>query len=135
FHAIDGRGSDASRQCRHCPLTTVSAGGGGMSVSDCPKREPSPGEAVVSLPDRHIAYRLDGGGDGPIVMLAHGLLADLCLWDDVVVRLAGAHRILRYDLRGHGRSSATRAPYTLAMLADDVVALLDALAIARVHFV
>ncbi|MCK9511826.1 MAG: alpha/beta fold hydrolase [Pigmentiphaga sp.] len=108
---------------------------GTVSAPGRPKRESSLGEGIVSLPDRHIAYRLDGGGDGPVVMLAHGLLADLSLWDDVVARLAGAHRILRYDLRGHGGSSATPAPYTLAMLADDAVALLDALAIERVHFV
>ncbi|MGE4336106.1 MAG: alpha/beta fold hydrolase [Pigmentiphaga sp.] len=95
----------------------------------------APHDGILHLPDRHIAYRFEGHGDGPVVMLVHGLLADLGLWDEVVARLAESQRILRYDLRGHGGSSATPAPYTLGMLADDAVALLDALAIDRVHFV
>lgn len=43
--------------------------------------------------------------------------------------------MLRYDTRGHGKTSAPPAPYTLELLADDLVALMDALGIERVHFV
>jgi 3-oxoadipate enol-lactonase/4-carboxymuconolactone decarboxylase len=56
------------------------------------------------------------------------------MWDPQVAALSDSFRILRYDHRGHGQSSATPGPYTIETLARDVVALLDALKIARVHF-
>jgi len=98
------------------------------------RSRPGPG-SFLELPDRQIAYRLEGCDSKPVVMLAHGLLADLTLWDEVAAALTDQYRVLRYDLRGHGNSTATAAPYTLGTLADDVVAVLDALAIERVHFV
>ncbi|MFW6082171.1 MAG: alpha/beta fold hydrolase, partial [Desulfosalsimonas sp.] len=44
------------------------------------------------------------------------------------------YRILRYDLRGHGLTSAPAGDYTMEMLADDAVALMDALEIEKAHF-
>jgi 3-oxoadipate enol-lactonase len=44
-------------------------------------------------------------------------------------------QVLRYDMRGHGDSDAPDGAYTLELLVEDAVALLDALSIARVHFV
>jgi 3-oxoadipate enol-lactonase len=44
-------------------------------------------------------------------------------------------QVLRYDMRGHGDSDAPEGAYTLELLAEDVVALLDALDIKTVHFV
>jgi 3-oxoadipate enol-lactonase len=44
-------------------------------------------------------------------------------------RLTASRRVLRFDARGHGDSGATPSPYTLQMLVDDVVGLMDALEI------
>lgn len=52
-----------------------------------------------------------------------------------MAELAKSFRILRYDTRGHGGSDGPAGPYTLAMLRDDVVGLLDALGVAKTHFV
>ncbi|HEX2545843.1 MAG TPA: 3-oxoadipate enol-lactonase [Ramlibacter sp.] len=82
-----------------------------------------------------VAYRREGRQGAPAVLLVHGLLSDHRMWDPVVERLMGDYEVLRYDLRGHGHSSAPPPPYTLEQLADDVPALLDALGIARVHFI
>jgi len=43
--------------------------------------------------------------------------------------------VLRYDFRGHGGSAATAGDYSLAMLEDDVIGILDALDLAKTHFV
>src|SRR5215510_13147405 len=87
----------------------------------------------VRVVGQEIACRIDGPEDAPAVVLAHGILADHRVWDSVAQRLAGRFRVVRYDLRGHGGSSAPPGPYTMEQLADDVPALLDALGIAQAH--
>ena len=74
-------------------------------------------------------------GRGPWLTLAHALAGDLGLWDEQVAELAGDFTLLRYDLRGHGGSNMPPAPWQLADLAADVIALWDALGIERSHFV
>lgn len=84
-----------------------------------------------------IAYRLDGDGapTRPWLVLAHALGHDHTMWDAQAAELGRACNILRYDLRGHGRSSAPRGDYTLEQMADDLRGLLDQLAIKRCHLV
>jgi len=81
-----------------------------------------------------IHYRTDGA-DGSWVVLAHALGVDHQLWDSIAQRLASRHRVLRYDARGHGKTSAPHGAYTLFQLADDAAGLLDALSIEQAHFV
>lgn len=68
-------------------------------------------------------------------MMSNSLMADHTMWDVTVPALADRYRVLRYDTRGHGRSGTTPGPYSISMLADDAVGLLDALGIKRVHFI
>jgi 3-oxoadipate enol-lactonase len=68
-------------------------------------------------------------------MLAHGVALDLHVWDDLAKDLAARYRVVRYDSRGHGRSSPGSTPFTLSDLADDAIGPLDALDISKVHFV
>lgn len=72
-------------------------------------------------------------GAGPPVLLIHGVGAQLGNWDGVAAELAPAFRVVRYDLRGHGKSSKVAGPYSLDLFADDTVALLEHLDIARAH--
>lgn len=68
-------------------------------------------------------------GAGPVVLLVHGFPLTGALWEPVARRLVDAgHRVLAPDLRGFGQSRGDPAQ-TLATHADDLVALLDALAI------
>ncbi|MGE5095202.1 MAG: alpha/beta fold hydrolase [Betaproteobacteria bacterium] len=82
-------------------------------------------------------YRIDAAGahDAPWVTLVTGIANDLSMWDGQVPALAGRFRVLRYDLRGQGRTRATDPPYTLALLVDDLVALWDRVGIERTHVV
>lgn len=74
-------------------------------------------------------------GSGPVVTLAHSLATDLTLWDELAVELAKRFTVLRYDARGHGRTSAPEGSYDFPLLVADLVGLLDALKIERTHFV
>jgi 3-oxoadipate enol-lactonase len=80
-----------------------------------------------------IAYAFDGPVDAPVVMLSHCFCADHRFWDPHLPACDG-FRILRYDTRGHGASGRPPGPYTLDMLADDAIGLMDVLGIDDVHF-
>jgi len=80
-------------------------------------------------------YRLEGPSGAPVVTLAHPLGVTLALWDEHMADLTKGYRVLRYDVRGHGRSDVPPGPYTLEQMADDLFDLLDSLAITETHFV
>lgn len=64
-------------------------------------------------------------GDGEPLVLLHGGLGDGRLFHDNLVALADRFRVLRVDLRGHGRSPDQAGPLGPPQLADDLVAFLD----------
>jgi 3-oxoadipate enol-lactonase len=74
-------------------------------------------------------------GNGPHVTFLHSLSTDHSIWESQVKALQGSHTLLTCDLRGHGQSSAPAGGYTLELLADDVLALWDALGVDRSHVV
>lgn len=82
-----------------------------------------------------INYELTGRQGAPVVMLSHSLASSMVMWNPQLDTLEPHFKVLRYDMRGHGRSEAPDGAYSLDMLAEDVVALLDALDIDVVHFV
>ena len=81
-----------------------------------------------------IHYRVDGDIHAPVLLCSHSLGTDLTLWEPQRTALVRSFRILRYDSRGHGRSSVAPGPCTVELLARDAVGLLDHLGISRVHF-
>ena len=82
-----------------------------------------------------INYALDGPADAPVVTMSHSLAAHRGMWEPQMAALAGDYRVLRYDTRGHGGTQVTAGGYDFDTGADDVAALLEALGIARTHFV
>ncbi|MBK0394911.1 alpha/beta fold hydrolase [Ramlibacter algicola] len=80
-----------------------------------------------------IAYRFDGRPDRPVLLLSNSIATDLHMWDGEVPKLVSDFRVLRYDARGHGQSDVPSAVYSLDRLGRDVVELLDALELPRVH--
>lgn len=75
-------------------------------------------------------------GSGPWLTLSHSLACDLSMWDPQMAALTPHFRVLRFDSRGHGQSSAApEDAYGWDRLSGDVLGLLDALNIARTHFV
>ena len=85
--------------------------------------------------DIQINYELTGRPDAAVVMLSHSLASSMVMWNPQLPSLEDHFRVLRYDMRGHGDSDAPDGAYTLELLAQDAVALLDALGIDTVHFV
>jgi len=82
-----------------------------------------------------INYELSGKKGAPVVVLSHSLACSLMMWNPQMEALNPHFQVLRYDMRGHGGTDAPAGPYTLELLGKDVIGLLDALHIDRVHFV
>jgi len=70
------------------------------------------------------------GARGPSVVLMHELGGTLHSWDAVAPRLAGRHRVLRYDQRGAGLSEKVRTEFTNDILVADFEALATQLNLA-----
>lgn len=75
-------------------------------------------------------YEVMGSGE-PVVLL-HGGAIDHRMWDECFAALAERHRVVRYDIRGHGLS---RSPGGLYCNFRDLEALLDSLGIRRAHLI
>lgn len=78
-------------------------------------------------------YETDGAGE-PLLLL-HGLGSRGEDWQLQVPFFARRFQVIVADMRGHGRSSKPPGPYSVPMMATDVVALLDALEIPAVSIV
>ena len=91
---------------------------------------------LLPLDGRVIAYDLLGPDTGTTVCMTHSLASDSGMWQEQVPPLLSAgFRVLRIDMRGHGGSTPAAGDYTMSALAADVVAVLDRLRIARVHYI
>ena len=85
------------------------------------------------VPTRDITTYYDEAGSGAPLVLVMGLSGDLQGWALTAPALARHFRVITYDNRGAGRTSAPDRPYSIAGMADDLAALLDALNIQKAH--
>jgi len=84
--------------------------------------------------DLTVAYEFSGREDAPVLVLANALGTTMHVWSAILAPLASTYRVLRYDLRGHGLTSDGNPTRDgIDVLAEDVVALLDALGVAQAH--
>jgi 3-oxoadipate enol-lactonase len=82
-----------------------------------------------------VHYDLSGPEGAEVVMFGNSLGTNFHVWDPQAAALSRRYRVLRYDKRGHGLTETpAEEAYTIAQLAADAAALLDALGIERVHF-
>ncbi len=75
------------------------------------------------------------GGDGPALLLIHGIGDSSATWQDVLPMLARDHTVIAPDLLGHGDSDKPRADYSVAAYANGMRDLLAALGVDRVTVV
>ncbi len=78
---------------------------------------------------------VEGDASAPAVMMSHSLGVDLSEFDAQLPALKKHCRVVRYDMRGMGRSAVSRGPYTIGQLGHDVIAILDALRLEKVDWI
>ena len=88
----------------------------------------------ISANGIQLNYQASGPADAPTVVMSHSLAATNAMWDPQMDVLKD-YRVIRYDMRGHGESDAPDMDYSLEMLADDLLGLMDALEIDRTHYI
>lgn len=88
----------------------------------------------VTIDGMRFTVRLDGPETAPVLMLSNSLSSNLAMWEPQMAAFTRRYRVLRYDQRGHGGTQLSPTPFTIDRLADDAVAILDALGIAKAHF-
>ena len=82
-----------------------------------------------------VRHHYTSKGEGPPIVLVHGLGGTLHVWHGVIENLALHHHVVALDLRGHGRSDAGKGTFTIKGFAQDVEALLTALELPAVTLV
>lgn len=81
-----------------------------------------------------IHYQFDSTAHRSTLVLSNSLATDISLWDGQAPEFLKHFSLLRYDIRGHGRSAAPAGPYSIEQLSRDVLSLLDELGLRQVHF-
>lgn len=76
-------------------------------------------------------YQLEGPQHLPLMVFSNSLGTDLRVWESLLPLLAPHYRFLRYDKRGHGLSACPPAPYQLQDHINDLIGLLDGLAVSQ----
>lgn len=88
---------------------------------------------AVDVDGTSVAWR--EAGDGPVVLLLHGLGGSRTAWEPQLDALSGDHRVVAWDLPGYGASPPLDGPLTFPALADAVAGLLDTLGVERAPLV
>ncbi len=88
----------------------------------------------VALAADGVAGSLDGPDGAPVLVLGNSLGTSTAVWDNQVPEFRTRFRLLRYELPGHGGTSAAPGPYTIGGLAAGVLALLDSAGVERAAY-
>src|SRR3546814_5323711 len=76
-----------------------------------PPRAPTVPAVELNTNDLNLHYEDDGDPTAPPILVLHGITQSVATWGWLVPHLADAHRVVRLDLRGHGRSGRTPGAY------------------------
>ncbi len=82
----------------------------------------------------NINYEAEGPESAPAIVVSHGIATSNAIWAEVSKHLSGKYRVIRYDSRGHGGTDAPRGDYSLELLGEDAIGLMDALGIKKAHY-
>ena len=80
-------------------------------------------KSILSLNDGNLVYRTIGKRHAETIFFCHSLGANQSLWDRQIEQLSDSYHIVSCDLRGHGESDIFTTPYSIEILARDILTL------------
>lgn len=90
---------------------------------------------IKSIQFKKINIRFSDKGKGIPVVLLHGYLESLNIWDDFSSLLTQHCRVIRIDLPGHGGSGIIGETHTMELIAESVKAVMDHLKLDKVYLI
>ena len=92
--------------------------------------------AQIALENNNfLNVEITGSLDLPKIIFSNSLGSDLRMWNPQVEAMKDKYCIIRYDKRGHGKSSPAQGPYSFDMLENDVIKIMDNLEVEKANFV
>jgi 3-oxoadipate enol-lactonase/4-carboxymuconolactone decarboxylase len=89
---------------------------------------------LVNVENARLFYRSEGRAGAPPLMFSHSIGADHAMWGQQVEALGPYFQIVRYDVRGHGASDASKGEYSIERLGRDALAVADAAGLRQFAF-
>ncbi|MDR2040091.1 MAG: alpha/beta hydrolase [Bacteroidales bacterium] len=86
---------------------------------------------LLTVPFKNSAISVSDEGKGNVVVLLHGYLESLDIWDGFYERLTSRYRVVRIDIPGHGRSGVVAKIHTMDLMAEAVETVLQYLEIEK----
>jgi pimeloyl-ACP methyl ester carboxylesterase len=102
-------------------------------MRDVKPRNPTMQPGEIELHGHRVTYRM--AGDGPVIVLVHGITSSSDTWREVMPWLAERHTVIAPDLLGHGESAKPRGDYSLGAYASGIRDLITALGYDTATFV
>ncbi|NOZ27787.1 MAG: alpha/beta fold hydrolase [Chloroflexi bacterium] len=102
-------------------------------VAPLPTATPTQTTTTGMAPVNDIQMYYEIHGDGPPLILLHGGLGNADYWENQIPVLSKQYKVIAVDSRGHGRSTVSEQPISYALMASDVLALMDYLGIEKAH--
>lgn len=90
--------------------------------------------SVTTDDGSNIHYEVEGSAQAPALMLCNSLGTDLHMWDGQTVELTKHFRLVRYDRRGHGKSTSSKVQGSMERLSHDALAVADAVGIKNFNW-
>lgn len=89
--------------------------------------------SVIQVNGINLFYTIEGSSENEPLLLVAGFDSDSSTWAAMMPLLVEQYRVLRFDNRGIGQSSAPDSSYSIKQMAEDAAALLDYLSISQVN--
>ncbi len=90
---------------------------------------------IKSIVYKSSTIRFDDRGQGNPIVLLHGFMESLDVWDELADKLSDEFRIIAIDLPGHGKSGVIEQTHSMELMADVVKEIIDYLKLEKVLLV
>ncbi len=79
-----------------------------------------------------VSYNDEGPAEAPVVLFIHGFPLNKSMWNTQFEALKPTHRVIAYDVRGHGNSEAGTEDFSIELFVEDLLGLMDTLQLDQV---
>ena len=85
----------------------------------------------LTVNNHTVSYTDEGPDNAPVIILIHGFPFNKSMWNKQVDVLIETYRVIAYDVRGHGNSTAGTDDFSVELFVDDLIGLMDSLKIDK----